>query len=127
MTTRQITVWHYAGCSTCKKALSWLKGQQVAFVAIDLVADVAPTAAQLATIRDAAGLATAKLFNTSGQVYREEGWAERSRTMTDPEILTALSSRGKLIKRPLLLVQDGDQTRAAVGFDPDKWLRTVQG
>jgi hypothetical protein len=24
-------------------------------------------------------------------------------------------------------VQDGDQTRAAVGFDPDKWLQAVQG
>lgn len=120
MTTR-ITIWHYAGCGTCKKALGWFKTTGLQAELIDLVSDTPPTVAQLGQIRDAAGLATTKLFNVSGQIYREEGWAERTKTLPDEALLAALSARGKLIKRPLLLVESAGKTRAAVGFAEPSW------
>lgn len=116
-----ITIWHYAGCSTCKKALGWFRSTGLSAQLIDLVADQPPTVAQLTQIRDAAGLATTKLFNLSGQVYRDEGWAQQVKALSDAELLSALASRGKLIKRPLLLVHDGQSVRAAVGFAEASW------
>lgn len=120
MTTR-ITIWHYAGCGTCKKALSWFKTTGLQAELIDLVTEQTPSVEQLRHIRDAAGLPTSKLFNISGQVYREEGWAQRVPSLADDALLQALSGRGKLIKRPLLLVQSAAGTRAAVGFAEPSW------
>lgn len=116
-----ITIWHYAGCSTCKKGLGWFRTTGLSAQLIDLVADQPPTVAQLTLIRDAAGLPTTKLFNLSGQVYREEGWAQQVNVLSDAALLSALAGRGKLIKRPLLLVQDGQTVRAAVGFAEASW------
>lgn len=118
-----IHVWHYAGCSTCKKALAWLRATGRAFNATDLVVDGAPDAATLADLARRAGVPARKLFNTSGQVYRGEGWAERAATMSDADIFAALAANGRLVKRPLLSVG----RRAAVGFDPATWQAAVEG
>jgi arsenate reductase len=113
----EIRVWHYAGCSTCKQALGWLKSAGLACQTTDLVLNGPPDAATLADIARRAGVPAKKLFNTSGQVYRGEGWAARAEAMTDAEIFAALAANGRLIKRPL--VSHG--TRAAVGFREAEW------
>ena len=48
------------------------------------------------------GLPLRKLFNTSGQSYRQGGFKQKLETMSDDEALAALAADGKLIKRPLL-------------------------
>ena len=118
-----IHVWHYAGCSTCKKALGWLRATGRPFTSTDLVLEGPPDAATLADLARRAGVPARKLFNTSGQVYRGEGWAERAATMSDAEIFAALAGNGRLVKRPLLSVG----ARAAVGFDAAVWQRVVVG
>jgi len=120
-----ITIWHYAGCGTCKKALGWFRSTGLQAQLIDLVTEQPPTVQQLAQVRDAAGVTTTKLFNVSGQVYREEGWAEQVKSLPDAALLAALAGRGKLIKRPLLLVVDGPTTRAAVGFAESSWTSAL--
>jgi arsenate reductase len=124
---KQVQVFHYAGCSTCKKALTWLKAQGVAFDAVDLV-ETPPSAAQLAEIRDLAGVDARKLFNVTGLVYRGEGWAEKSATLSQESILAALSGNGRLIKRPLLIVRTaGGQATACIGFREDAWRTALEG
>lgn len=118
-----IHVWHYTGCSTCKKALAWLKASGRSCTTTDLVLQGPPDAATLADIARRAGVPARKLFNTSGQVYREEGWSERVATMTDTDLFAALAANGRLVKRPLLSVG----TRAAVGFDPAVWQAALGG
>jgi arsenate reductase len=118
-----IHVWHYAGCGTCKKALAWLKASGRPYASTDLVLDGPPDAATLADIARRAGVPARKLFNTSGQVYRGEGWAERAVTMSDADVFAALAAQGRLVKRPLLLVGP----RAAVGFDPVAWQALLGG
>ena len=61
----------------------------------------------------AAGIPVKKLFNTSGQSYRDGGFGERLPKMSEGEALSALSRDGKLVKRPLVLGRD----YALVGFD----------
>lgn len=105
-------VYQYPKCSTCRKALAWLKSNGVAFEAIDIVT-APPSVATLQRVLAKSGLPVKKLFNTSGEVYRQEGYKERLEKMTEAEALAALAANGKLIKRPLLL----DTNFALVGFD----------
>jgi len=62
-----------------------------------------------------------KLFNTSGQSYRQGGFKEKLKTMSQDEALRALAADGKLIKRPLVL---GDGF-ALVGFREDEWREAL--
>lgn len=118
-----VRVWHYKGCDTCRKALRWLKERDVAFEAIDLVVDTPPDAATLAKIQRLAGVPARKLFNTHGLIYVGEGWAEKSAGWTDAQIHEALAGNGRLIKRPLLLVERDDGSAACVGFVASEWQR----
>ena len=105
-------VYQYAKCSTCRKALAFLGKQAVAYDAIDIVTKP-PSKTELARVLKLSGLPIKKLFNTSGQSYREGGFGERIASMSESEALAALARDGKLIKRPLVVAADF----ALVGFD----------
>jgi arsenate reductase (glutaredoxin) len=105
-------VYQYAKCSTCRKALAFLGRHGVEFESRDIVG-TPPSKAELARTLSLSGLPVKKLFNTSGQSYRDGGFGERLPTMTESQALDALAKDGKLIKRPLVL--GGDY--ALVGFD----------
>jgi arsenate reductase len=105
-------VYHYAKCSTCRKALAFLSDQAVPYEAIDIVTNP-PSKAELARVLKLSGLPWKKLFNTSGQSYREGRFGERIADMSESEALDALARDGKLIKRPLVIGSDF----ALVGFD----------
>lgn len=107
-----IQVYQYPKCSTCRKALSWLKSNDVAFESLDIVASP-PSVETLRRVLANSGVSVKKLFNTSGEVYRQEGYKARLETMSEAEALAALAGNGKLIKRPLLC----DKEFALVGFD----------
>ena len=53
-----------------------------------------------------------KFFNTSGKAYRAGGWSAKVKSLSDEEAAAALASDGMLIKRPLLISEDG----VLVGF-----------
>ncbi|RYE81342.1 MAG: arsenate reductase family protein [Myxococcales bacterium] len=110
-----LTFYQYPKCSTCQKALAWLREQNIAFTAIDLVA-TPPTVAQLDRWTRAATTPLSGFFNTSGQSYRDGGFKDRLATMSRDEQLAALAADGKLIKRPILVNEDGRGLRVAVGF-----------
>ncbi len=109
MTTR---VFQYKNCTTCKKALAWLDRQGVDYEALDIV-EAPPTLQELKTALARTGLPIKKLFNTSGQSYRDGGFSERLPSLSEPQALAALAADGKLVKRPLILGRDF----ALVGFD----------
>lgn len=111
-----IRVYQYPQCSTCRKAMSWLKANAIEFEAINLVEEP-PNVETLKRVLSKSGVSVKKLFNTSGEVYRREGYKARLETMGEGEALSALAANGKLIKRPLLLGKDF----ALVGFDADSY------
>jgi arsenate reductase (glutaredoxin) len=104
--------YQYSKCSTCRKALTFLGKQGVAYDSVDIVTNP-PSKAELARVMKLAGLPIKKLFNTSGQSYRDGRFGERLPSMTESEALDALARDGKLIKRPLVVGKDF----ALVGFD----------
>lgn len=108
----RVKLYAYDKCGTCRKARAWLERRGVELEVLPIV-DAPPSAEALAEIRAAAGVPVKKLFNTSGQAYRQGGWKEKITALSEPELLAALAADGKLIKRPLV-VGDGF---ALVGFD----------
>ena len=77
-----------------------------------------PSKKELSSALALSGLPLSKLFNTSGQSYREGNWSERLKKVTQSEAIDALSKDGKLVKRPFILA-DGF---ALVGFDEKKYV-----
>jgi len=108
----KLMVYHYPKCSTCRKALAWLDARKVPHERVDIVA-TPPSKAELRRALKLSGLPVKKLFNTSGQSYREGRFGERLASMSEAEAIDALAADGKLIKRPLVLAEDF----ALVGFD----------
>jgi arsenate reductase len=105
-------IYQYPKCSTCRKAVAYLKQLRVEVKSIDIV-DAPPSVSELKRVQALSGVPLRKLFNTSGQSYREGGFGERLKQMTEREMFEALAADGKLIKRPLLVGDDF----ALVGFD----------
>jgi arsenate reductase (glutaredoxin) len=108
----RLKVYQYAKCSTCRKALNWLRTQGVDFATVDIVT-APPSKQELKDVLEKSGLPIKKLFNTSGQSYRDGGFGARLPEMSDAQALSALAEDGKLIKRPLVIGKDF----ALVGFD----------
>ena len=111
-----VHVYQYPKCSTCRKALKWLNEHDVAHASSDLVA----TPIALAKLRDLhkrSGLPIARFFNTSGESYRNGGFKEKLKKMSEADALAALAKDGKLVKRPIV-----DTGKAVlVGFDEDAY------
>jgi arsenate reductase len=116
-----LTVYHYPSCSTCKKALAWLRANGVEHELVDIV-QAPPSAAQIKQAAALAGVATKKLFNVAGESYRAGGFKDKLPTMTDAQAYAALAADGKLIKRPLAV----GEGVALVGFDEAAWKAALK-
>lgn len=97
--------YEYPKCSTCRKAKAELKQLGIAVEAIDIKSNPP----QLETLKGwvESGIELKKLFNTSGNSYRELGLKEKLPTLSVDEALALLAADGMLIKRPILV--DGDK------------------
>ncbi len=120
MSRAVVTLLHYPNCSTCRRARKWLEAHEIDVRLVDLVKSP-PSEAELARLLERSGLPLRKLFNTSGQSYRNGGFKEKLKTMTQPEALAALAADGKLIKRPIL---DGTDV-VLVGFSEDAYASSL--
>ncbi|MFM7268892.1 MAG: Spx/MgsR family RNA polymerase-binding regulatory protein [Cyanobium sp.] len=108
-------VYSYAACGTCRKALAWLRERGINAEVIDITINPPPRALLAQALEELGD--RRRLFNTSGQSYRDLG-ADRVRGMNDCEALEALAADGRLIKRPLLVSSEG---RITTGFRPEEW------
>ena len=111
-------VYQYPACSTCRKALKWLDEHGIPYEPAHIV-DAPPTFDELTEAIQRSSLPLRRFFNTSGQSYREGGFSERLKTMSDREAIEALANDGKLIKRPLIL--NTGSGKVLVGFKEDEW------
>lgn len=114
--TASVTVYQYSGCGTCRTALRWLRDHNVSFEVVDIVS-APPSPAILSKALKTSGLPIRRLFNTSGQSYRQGGFKELLPSMSTPQAIAALAQDGKLIKRPLIV----GQQFALVGFKAEQY------
>jgi len=111
--------YHYAKCSTCRKAEQWLKKRGNDLDSVDITANP-PGRDQLKTILKASGKPITALLNTSGVQYRLLNMKEKVKTLTEDQLLSLLSKNGRLLKRPLVW----ENSKATIGFKEDEFQKT---
>lgn len=130
-----LTLYTYANCDTCRRAVKWLDAHNIDFDEKP-IRETPPSPSELrAMLRRLGGrVALRKLFNTSGVEYRKLKVGELLPTLSEAEAIALLASNGSLVKRPFVLgSSDGSGTRDAlagvglVGFDEPTWAGVFAG
>ncbi len=113
-----VLVLHYPKCSTCKRAIQWLKENQIDYQERNIV-EQNPTQQELTEWYHKSGLPLKRFFNTSGNLYKEQNLKEKLPQMSEQEQLALLATSGMLVKRPLVIGEDFVLT----GFKEADWER----
>ena len=112
----------YPKCSTCQKAKKWLEEHKVEYKERH-IAEENPTYEELKEWYGKSGLPLKKFFNTSGLVYKENQLKDKLPGMTEEEQLQLLATNGMLVKRPMVITEDG----VLIGFKEAEWTEKILG
>lgn len=107
-------------CSTCQKAVKWLKDEGIAHSFTD-VKDTVPSVKQVAAWSTAVG-GWEKLINRAGYTWRGLP-ASETKDLTEAKAAQLAVKNPSLIRRPLIEYPNGDVT---VGFS-DKTRAKISG
>lgn len=110
----------YSKCSTCQNALKFLERKNISFVRKEIV-ETPPSVEELRTMLDYVGGNIKKIFNTSGQLYREMHLNEKLKSMSEEDAILLLSQHGMLVIRPFLLGDDF----GLLGFKEIEWSKKI--
>ena len=111
----------YPPCSTCQKAKKWLDSHGISYTARH-IKEQNPSFDELSAWYAASGLPLKKFFNTSGLVYKSLGLKDKLPTMSEEEQLRLLASDGMLVKRPIIVLEDG---KVLTGFREKDWEQAL--
>ncbi len=112
-------LFSYSSCSTCHKAINWLKKNDIAFELIDILKN--PPSKQILISASEVYGDRKYLLNTSGLMYRKIG-SEVVKKMGDNEFFEKLFKEPRLIKRPFL---SNKSNCFLVGFKEEKWIEKL--
>ena len=114
-----LKLFSYSSCSTCRRAIKWLKYNDIPFELIDLLKSP-PSKEMLISASELLG-DRKYLLNTSGVIYRSIG-SEIVKKMSDDELFEKLFTEPRLIKRPFLY---NPNESFLVGFKEEKWAEKL--
>ena len=112
---------YYPPCSTCKKAKKWLDDHAVSYQE-QHIKEEKPSYEELKQWLELSQLPVKKFFNTSGLQYKALGLKDKLPTMSVEEQLQLLATDGMLVKRPILVTDEGN---ILVGFKEKDWEETL--
>ena len=107
----------YPKCTTCQKAKKWLDENHIAYDLRDIKLET-PAYEELAAWRQLSGLPLKKFFNTSGLLYKSMQLKDKLPAMSEAEQIALLAGDGMLVKRPIVVTDDG---KVLVGFKEQEW------
>lgn len=113
---------YYPPCSTCKKAQKWLNDNGVTYTERH-IKENNPSYEELKSWLQSSGLPLKKFFNTSGLQYRALELKDKLPTMSEEEQLRLLASDGMLVKRPIIVTDDG---KVLTGFKESDWANLLK-
>ncbi len=112
-----VIVYTYRNCSTCRKAVAWLRDKGIAFEE-RAIRETPPDEKELRQVLAVYAGDLRRLFNVSGQDYRSLNLKERLPEMTIDEAILLWSGNGNLVKRPFLL---NGSSGGRAGFKEEEW------
>ena len=107
----------YPPCSTGKKAKQWLDDHGISYTARH-IKEQNPSYEELKAWYESSGLPLKKFFNTSGLVYKALELKDKLPAMSEDEQLCLLATDGMLVKRPLVILENGT---VLTGFKEAEW------
>lgn len=113
-------IYVYAKCSTCKEALLFLSERGIK-ADIKEITEMPPSLEELQIMLHYQNGNLKKLFNVSGNLYREMKLAEKLDQMSVSQALELLTIHGMLVKRPFLLGDDF----GCLGFKEIEWSKNI--
>tara|TARA_B100000965_G_C19151155_1_gene566060 strand:- start:141 stop:488 length:348 start_codon:yes stop_codon:yes gene_type:complete len=114
-----LKLFSYSSCSTCRRAIKWLKSKDISFELIDII-NQPPSKEMLISASEQYG-DRKYLLNTSGLIYRSIG-SEVIKKMSDKDLFEKLNLEPRLIKRPFLFKPN---KCFLVGFKEEKWVEKL--
>ena len=108
-------LFSYSSCSTCRRAIKWLKNNDIKFELIDIL--ISPPSKEMLISASEQYGDRKYILNTSGLVYRSIG-SEVIKKMSDNELFEKLFIEPRLIKRPFLFKSN---KLLLVGFKEENW------
>ncbi len=112
-------LYSYSKCASCRKAINWLRQNNLDFDLISIIENPPSRDLLLAASIQLGG--RKYLFNTSGISYRKLG-AKFIKELSDDKAFDALESDPKLIKRPFLIQNN---QRFLIGFNESIWAAAL--
>ena len=100
----------YPPCSTCKKAKAWLDAHGMSYTARN-IKEENPAYDELK-----------QWLSLSGLQYKALGLKDKLPGMTEEEQLRLLATDGMLVKRPILVTDDG---KVLAGFKEAQWAEAL--
>jgi arsenate reductase len=100
--------------------LKFLEQKNVSFVRKEIV-ETPPSVEELRTMLNYVSGNLKKIFNTSGQLYREMQLTEKLKSISTENAILLLSQHGMLVKRPFLLGDDF----GLLGFKETEWSKII--
>ena len=115
-----LKVYTYAKCSTCRKAVKFLRDHQIEFKELP-IRETPPSLVELKAMLKSRDGNLRALFNTSGLDYKAQGLSAKLPGMTETDALNLLSNNGNLVKRPFAIGKDVH----LLGFDEAAWEKSL--
>lgn len=114
----ELTLYHNPRCSKSRSALELLEQRGLNPTVIRYL-ETPPSAAELKQILTRLGISARQLLRSSEEEYKTLNLTDPS--LTDAEIIEAMTTHPKLIERPILVAGDV----AVVGRPPEKVLEIL--
>ncbi len=117
-----IKMYEYPNCTTCKKAVKFLVNNRFPVERVNIF-ERAPTKTEIKLMLKYLDGNLRRIFNTTGTLYKEMKLAEKLPKMTEDEAIELLTSNGRLVKRPFLLLE----STGLIGFHESQWREKLLG
>ena len=111
----------YKNCSTCKAVLKTMDEKNIEYDLRD-IKDENPSKEEIKKWHEASDYDIKKFFNTSGKIYRDNNLKDKLPEMDLDAKYDLLSTDGMLVKRPILIKDDGE---ILVGPDVKKYVESL--
>lgn len=99
-------------CNTCTRAREWLMDNNVEFTHRHIINEN-PTKEEITKWHNKSNVELMDFFKINSELYKSQGFTDKLQKMSKDDMLELLASDGGLLKRPILINDDG----VILGFD----------